>query len=98
MHTEEMISARDCFAHYEIEPSFLDSSKDAGLIEITIINEEVFVPTAQLNHLEKMIRLYYEMDINVEGIETITYLLQRMNDMQQRIIQLSNQLKLYEET
>jgi hypothetical protein len=36
------------------------------------------------------------MDINLEGIETITFLLQRMNDMQQRITQLNNMLSIYE--
>ena len=44
-----------------------------------------------------MVRLYYEMDINLEGIETITYLLSRMNQMQQDIMQLKNRLGIYQE-
>jgi hypothetical protein len=36
------------------------------------------------------------MDINLEGIETITYLLQRMNEMQQQILLLNNKLGMYE--
>lgn len=67
-----------------------------GLIETTTIEEKIFVPVSQLNYLEKLVRLYYEMDINLQGIETITYLLQRMNNMQQEIIQLSNRLRIYE--
>ena len=96
MLTEEMIPADTFCIHHNIELAFIYSLKDSGLIEITHIEEKVFVPVSQLPHLEKLVRLYQEMDINLEGIETITYLLQRMNDMQQKIIQLSNQLSRYE--
>ena len=45
---------------------------------------------------EIMVRLYYEMDINMEGIETINHLLNRMNEMQQEIVKLQNRLGVYE--
>lgn len=96
MKTDEMIPAEEFCNHHNIQPSFINSLKDSGLIEMTIIQEKIFVPVSQLSQLEKLVRLYYEMDINVEGIETITYLLQRINDMQQQIVQLSNRLNLYE--
>ena len=95
MHTEDMISADEFCIHYNIETSFLYSLKESGLIELKMVEEKIYVPVQQLTQLEKMVRLYYEMDINLEGIETITYLLQRMNEMQQQIIQLNNQLSMY---
>ena len=97
MQTGELILASEFCVHHHIDPSFLYSLKDSGLIEIEIVEEKVFVPESQLTQLEKMVRLYYEMDINLEGIETITYLLQRMNEMQQQIIQLNNRLSIYED-
>jgi hypothetical protein len=51
---------------------------------------------SQLNELEKIIRLYYELDINLEGIETVIHLLQRINDMQDEITLLKNRLRLHE--
>jgi hypothetical protein len=96
MQTEEMIPADEFCVHHNIELSFIYSLKESGLIEMTSIEEKVFVPVSQLNHLEKMVRLYYEMDINLEGIETITYLLQRMHAMKQQIVQLTNRLQVYE--
>ena len=42
-------------------------------------------------------RLKEEMDINIEGIETITYLLQRINTMQHHILELNNKLAFYED-
>jgi chaperone modulatory protein CbpM len=96
MRKEEMISANDFCIHHNIELTFIHSLQQSGLIEITTIEEKAFVPVSQLHQLEKLARLYYEMDINVEGIETISYLLQRMNEMQQQITRLTNQLNLYE--
>jgi hypothetical protein len=66
------------------------------LIEITTIKETGFIDAGQLQQLEKFIRLYYELDINMEGIETITHLLQRINNLQDEIIALRNRLRLYE--
>ncbi len=96
MQTEEMIPAEEFCIHHNIETSFIYSLKESGLIEVATVEEKTYVPVNQLHNLEKLVRFYYELDINLEGIETITYLLQRMNDMQQKIVQLSNRLSLYE--
>lgn len=96
MQTEEMIPADEFCIHHNIELSFIYSLKESGLIEMSSVEEKIFVPVSQLNQLERLVRLYYEMDINLEGIETITYLLERMNDMQQQIILLNNRLRIYE--
>jgi chaperone modulatory protein CbpM len=96
MQTEEMIPAEEFCIHHNIETSFIYSLKESGLIEVTTIEEKTFVPVNQLSHLEKLVRLYYDLDINLEGVETITYLLQRMHEMQQKIVQLSNKLSRYE--
>ncbi len=96
MEKEAMIPVNEFCIHYNIELSFIDSLKESGLIDIKNVEEEIVIPLSQLNQLEKIARLYYEMDINLEGIETITYLLKRMNAMQQEIVQLSNKLSVYE--
>jgi len=91
-----MIPAEEFCIHHNIETSFIYSLKESGLLEVTTIEEKTFVPVNQLSHLEKLVRLYYDLDINLEGVETITYLLQRMHEMQQKIVQLSNRLSRYE--
>jgi len=96
MQTEEMIPTEEFCSHHNIETSFIYSLKESGLIEVTTVEEKTYLPVNQLHNLEKLVRFYYELDINLEGIETITYLLQRMNEMQQKIVQLSNRLSLYE--
>jgi hypothetical protein len=96
MKKGNMIPANEFCTYHNIEISFLNSLQEAGLIEITTIEETEYIPENQLNELEKIIRLYYELDINLEGIETVMHLLQRINDMQDEITLLKNRLRLYE--
>jgi chaperone modulatory protein CbpM len=96
MQTEEMIIINEFCIHHNIDPRFIDALKDSGLIEVTRTDEKLYMPENQLPQLEKLVRLHYEMDINLEGIETITYLLSRMTEMQQQIMQLNNRLMVYE--
>lgn len=96
MQTEEMIPATEFCIHHHIEPAFLYSLKESGLIEITIVEETLFVPVSQLSQLEKLVRLY-EMDINLEGMETIQHLLNKIHHLQQQVMQLSNRLSRYED-
>ena len=96
MKKGNMIPANEFCASHNIEITFINSLQEAGLIEITTINRTEYIHESQLNKLEKIVRLYYELDINLEGIETVTHLLQRINDMQNEIMLLKNKLRLYE--
>lgn len=96
MNKVNLIPANEFCASHEIEISFIDSLQEAGLIEITTIKETEYVQESQLNELERIVRLYYELDINLEGIETVIHLLQRIKDMQDEITLLKNRLRLYE--
>jgi hypothetical protein len=96
MQTEYLVKVDEFCASHNIEISFISSLQQNGLIEITTIKDSGFIDLSQLRQLEKIVRLYYEMDINLEGIETINFLLQRINSMQDEIIVLKNKLRLYE--
>lgn len=96
MQTEYLIAIEDFCKSHDIEISFVSSLQQNGLIEITTIEEVGFIDAEQLRQLEKCIRFYYELDINIEGIETITHLLNRVSKMQDEITALRNRLGLYE--
>jgi hypothetical protein len=96
MGTEYLIAVDEFCASHNIEISFISSLHQSGLIEITTIKNSGFIEADQLRQVEKYIRLYYELDINLEGIETIDHLLQHINSMQDEIISLRNRLRLYE--
>ena len=96
MNRENMIPAIEFCTCHSIEIEFLNSLQEAGLIEITTIEETEYIYENQLNDLEKIVRMHYEMDINLEGIETVIHLLERINEMQDEITLLKNRLRLYE--
>ena len=96
MQTEQLIPVNEFCTHCHIEASFINSLQQFGLIEITMVKETPFIPVAQLQQVEKLVHLYYELDINLEGIDAINHLLQRINDMRDEIRTLKNKLLLYE--
>jgi hypothetical protein len=97
MNKVNLIPANEFCAKHNIEISFINSLQEAGLIEITTFKETEYIHESQLHELEKIVRLYYELDINLEGIETVIHLLRQINDMQDEITLLKNRLRLYEE-
>ena len=96
MKTKNLVALNEFCLHHNIEISFISLLQQSGLIEIQTIEETGFIEADQLRNLEKIIRLFYELDINIEGIETINYLLNKINSLQNEIIGLNNRLNLYE--
>ena len=96
MANEELIAADVFCTHYNIDNSFINSLQQYGFIQVTTIDDAGYIPASQLTTLEKFVRLYYELDINLEGIEAITFLLQKVEDMQHEIAVLKSRLRLYE--
>jgi hypothetical protein len=98
MDTEHFIPADKFCECHEIEVSFINSLNEMGLIEVTKIEENQYIFKGQINDLEKMVRFHYEMGINIEGIDAIYHLLQRLDNMHDEVNALKNRLKLYEES
>jgi len=96
MQKEYLIPADDFCISHNIEISFISSLYENGLIDIETIDETVFIYPNQLPQLEKISRLHYELGINLEGIDTINHLLNRIDEMQHEITVLQNRLRLYE--
>lgn len=96
MQTDNLIAVNEFCINHNIEISFIISLQQYGLIEITTIKETEFIDAGQLQQLEKFMRFYFELDINLEGIETISHLLQRINALQAENTALRNSLRLYD--
>ena len=96
MENNELIPAKTFCVMHNIEVSFIDTLQQHGLIETTIIQEDIFIRPEQMSDLEKYMHLHYDLDINVEGIEAITHLLQRLESIQQQNIFLKNKLNIYD--
>ena len=91
MEKEKRIAVEQCCSYYRIEQSFVQQLDERGLIELNRFGKETFIGFEQLPHLEKYIRLYYELEINMAGIEAVTHLLHRVQDLQQELKRLQEE-------
>jgi len=95
MKTAELIAVNDFCVYHNVEYTFITSLHEAGLVEITVINEITFIPQTELQKLERLINLHH-LDINIAGIEAISHLLGRVEKLQEELRYLNNRLSLYE--
>ncbi|MEA4840848.1 MAG: chaperone modulator CbpM [Bacteroidales bacterium] len=98
MRTKKLIPVNDFCINHQIDTSFIDSLRDTGLIEIKTLKKNLFFDAGQLQQLEKIICLHYEWNINIEGIDSISHLLQKIEYLQDEILNLKNKLRFYEAT
>jgi hypothetical protein len=96
MQKDYLVALDEFCTMHNVEISFIRSLQENGLIRITDVQEKGFIDTDQLGEVEKYILFHYDLEINIEGIETITHLLQRIKGMQEEITTLKNRLLLYE--
>lgn len=95
MQTELIIISEYCNKCH-IEPSFIELLEEAGLIETQTEGNERYLFVSQLPELERYSRMYYDLSINIEGIDVIRHLLQRMEGMNHEMKLLRKQLLLQE--
>lgn len=88
MEKQNHISIEQCCVYYNVETTFLYQLDEYGLIELIHSEETAYIAFEQLADLEKYMHLHYELEINLEGLETIKHLLDRVNELQKEIIRL----------
>lgn len=97
MQIDNFVAVQQFCISHNLEVAFIEILQQHGLIEITTIEEITYLPVSELPHAERIARLHHELGINIEGIDAIKYLLQRIESMQEEITTLKNKLSLYEE-
>ncbi|SDS17987.1 MerR HTH family regulatory protein [Formosa sp. Hel1_31_208] len=96
MDATHFISIQQFCTHYNVPITFINALHEYDLVEVIITKNENYLKTNQLNDVEKMIRLHYDLDINLEGIDAIYNLLKQVEHLQSQIRTLKNKLNVYE--
>ena len=97
MKTEELILIDELCVHYKVEHTFFTHLSEAGLIEITIIENASYIHPKLISDLEKMMRLHNDLELNIEGIDVVFHLLQKIDGLNTELNAAKNRLKLYED-
>ena len=96
MANKRIIPVEQFCTHYNIEVSFIHSLQDHGLTEISVVEKIPYIREDKIKDLERLIRMHYDLEINMEGIEAISHLLYRLELMQGELRTLKNRLNFYE--
>lgn len=92
---EQLIPAQEFCTHHHIEMNFIYSLREYGLLEVISNEGNDYISADKLNQLEKIIRLHYDLDVNMEGIDVIMHLLNQLETVQHETNELRSQLKFY---
>lgn len=97
MNRAELIPAREFCTHHKISHTVITQLYDAGVIELTILEEESYIHQEYIGDVERLVRMHTDLDINIEGLEAIANLLHQVKQLQTDVKELTNKLKLYED-
>lgn len=79
-----------------LDSGFLLLLEENGLIDVYIEEGEKYFSSGQLTELERYTRMYYDLSINIEGIDAIRHILNRMEKLQEELEYLRSRLRIYE--
>lgn len=92
----DLITIEEYSSHYKVDLSFIEELENLGLIHIIQKEQKKYIPFDILSEVESYARMFYEMDINIAGIDAIQNLLIRIRKLQGEMTELKNRLRFYE--
>jgi MerR HTH family regulatory protein len=96
MSEEENIPLEMFCSYYQVEQTFLETLESHGLITISYRENQPFIPMEEITELEKYTRMYYELNINVPGIDALKNMLEKIKELQREAETLRARLRIYE--
>lgn len=97
MEKVELIALNELCTAYEVEMIFFETLIEHDLIEIVIVEDKTLIEDSNLKRIEQILRLHNELNVNIEGIDVILNLLQRVDDLSKELEQVKSKLCIYEE-
>ncbi|HCA08279.1 MULTISPECIES: chaperone modulator CbpM [unclassified Chryseobacterium] len=88
----ERISREELVKIYNIEITFFDELVDVGLLNVETENEIRYLLYEDLPVFERFTNWHYDLEINLPGLEVISDMLRKMEDLKRRNRDLMNKL------
>lgn len=96
MQPNQLISLTEFCRYNQVEISFVGQLEAQGLIDITTLEQVLYVQADQLPRLEKFVRLHQELAIHPDDLDIVSDLLDRVESLQQELTRVRNRLRFYE--
>lgn len=96
MMSEELILVKEVCVHYKVEETFLYALHASELIHLHTQAQQMYMRMDEITNFERLWRLHYDLNINIEGLEAVVRLLDKVERLQHDNRLLRNRLKRYE--
>lgn len=96
MGTEKYITITELCSGYSIDTRFVNDLREYGLMEIITFENQEVIPEEKVREFEKFVRLHYDLEINLEGIDAIKHLLDQIQGLREEVRDLRNKLNRWE--
>lgn len=96
MKRESWILTEEICTYYRVEETFIQALHEHEIVHLKVVEQRSYFPMEEIREFEKMRRLHYDMNINLEGLAAIKELLHKMNRLKNENLQLKNRLRIYE--
>jgi uncharacterized membrane protein YjjP (DUF1212 family) len=97
MNEEKLIQINQLCEHYQVEMSLFSELQDFGIIEIVTVENSYFIHENKISTVEKVVRIQKDLNINMEGVDTVLNLLDKIDNLQVELTTVKNRLRLYED-
>lgn len=95
MERSNLIQIQEICRHCKIDLTFIEALNELGHVELIIDNKVNYIHQEQLKSLERLIYFHNELHINIEGIDAIVHLLNKIEKLQHELSLTKSKLDLF---
>ncbi|MBC2840041.1 chaperone modulator CbpM [Robiginitalea sp. SC105] len=96
MDQERYILIRDFCQGHSLDEQFVFELQKVELVRIVEVGQDPAIPHSELHRLERMVRLHRDLDIGPQGLQAVQHLLDRLERLQEELLQLRRKVNRYE--
>ena len=87
----ERISREELVRIYKVEITFFDALQESGLLKTETVNNITYLSYDELHVFERLSNLYYDLEVNLPGLEIIHHLHAKMEVLKNENSELRRQ-------
>jgi hypothetical protein len=95
MPVTKFIAVKTFCLQHDIPADFILELHQHEIIQLVVEKRNRFIPVKQLQELERIIRIYRDLQLDIHGIQAVLHLVNRLQEKDAEITALRNQLTFY---
>lgn len=96
MNLDNYISLSHLCLHYQVAPSFFVHIEQQDLIRIQNYNGQEYIAIDDLQDIEKMVRLYHELNVHEHNMDIVFNLIKKIEQLQEELKDTKKRLSAFQ--